>query len=531
MTATPSRRTLFRAAGLAGLVAGTGGLTACGGTRGQTGEVITSRAVLPAPFTRPLPVPRVLTPSGTEAGADLYRVTARPADAEILPGVRTRIIGYDGTFPGPTIETRSGRPVVVEHVNELPVPMVVHLHGGEVPAAHDGFPTDLVMPTGGVSLSAGRAPTHAAHGSGAMADPRADVVVGRRRYAYPMDQPGATLWYHDHRMDFTGPMVYRGLAGFHLVRDDEEDALALPRGDRELPLMIADRSFDGNGQLDYPARDPSMTREPGTHGAVEGVLGDVVLVNGVPWPQAEVDAARYRLRLLNASNARRYRLVLDPPPPSGDPFVQIGSDGGLLERPVGLAEVRMAPAERFDVLVDFAAYPVGTRVTLRNALGSGGTADVMRFVVARRAADESRVPALLRPFEVLTPAAGRRPPSVPVPARPPGRRLAARVADQRRAVRPGADAGDRGAGAGRAWRFSSDLHHPVHVHLARFQVLSRGSGGPHPTDGGWKDTVDLRPADDVEVAIRFPDLPGRYVMHCHNLEHEDMAMMAAFEVR
>jgi FtsP/CotA-like multicopper oxidase with cupredoxin domain len=81
------------------------------------------------------------------------------------------------------------------------------------------------------------------------------------------------------------------------------------------------------------------------------------------------------------------------------------------------------------------------------------------------------------------------------------------------------------------WRFSSDLHHPVHVHLAQFQVLSRGSGGPHPPDAGWKDTVDLRPADDVEVAIRFPDLPGRYVMHCHNLEHEDMAMMAAFEVR
>jgi len=332
-------------------------------------------------------------------------------------------------------------------------------------------------------------------------------------------------------MDFTGPMVYRGLAGFHLVRDDEEDALPLPRGDRELPLMIADRSFDEAGRFDYPARDPSMTREPGTIGAVEGVLGDVVLVNGVPWPLAEVDAARHRLRLLNASNARRYRLVLDPPPPSGDPFVQIGSDGGLLERPVGLADLPMAPAERFDVLVDFSAYPVGTRVTLRNALGSGATADVMQFVVARRAADDSRVPALLRPYEVLAPGPGavrrafrfRR-------GRPDdGSRHVWQINDEPfdparmlATVRPGQV---------ERWRFASDLHHPVHVHLARFQVLSRGSGGPGAADGGWKDTVDLRPADDVEVAIRFPDLPGRYVMHCHNLEHEDMAMMAAFEVR
>jgi spore coat protein A len=520
-----TRRGVLRVAGLAGLVAGTGAVAGCAdGTKGQTGELIVSGASLPAPFTRPLAVPKVLAPVRTAGGADVYRVTARMAEAEILPGLRTRIIGYDGTFPGPTLETRSGRPVVVEHVNELPVPMVVHLHGGEVPAASDGFPTDLVLPGGGPSPSAG----HGAHAS--MTDPRADVVIGSRRYAYPMDQPGATLWYHDHRMDFTGPMVYRGLAGFHLVRDDEEDALPLPRGDRELPLMIADRSFDPDGQLDYPARDPSMTRVPGTtRNAVEGVLGDVVLVNGVPWPQAEVDAARYRLRFLNGSNARRYELVLDPPPPSGAPFVQIGSDGGLLERPVGHDALRMAPAERLDVVVDFSQYPVGTQVTVRNRLGSAGTANVMRFVVARRAADDSRVPQLLRPLEVLTPPAGAV-----------RRTFRFRRGDGRGDLHwwhvngepfdPNRMLASLRPGQVERWRFSSDLHHPVHVHLGRFQVLSRGSGGPHPLDGGWKDTVDLRPADDVEVAIRFPDLPGRYVMHCHNLEHEDMAMMAAFEV-
>jgi spore coat protein A len=521
----PSRRSVL---GFAGLAAVGGALAACG-EAGQTGELRRSRAPLPEPFTLPLARPAVLAPVSTAGGVDTYRVTARQADAEILPGRRTRILGYEGTFPGPTIESRSGRATVVEHVNELGVPMVVHLHGGEVPAASDGFPTDLVLPGGaGPRLSAATS-AHAAHG--AMDDPRADVVRGSRRYRYPMDQAAATLWYHDHRMDFTGPMVYRGLAGFHLVRDDDEDALPLPRGDRELPLMITDRTFDADGRLDYPARDPSMTREPGTRtDSVEGVLGDVVLVNGVPWPEAEVDAARYRLRFLNASNARRYELVLDPPPPSGDPFTQIGSDGGLLDRPRGHSALGMAPAERFDVVVDFSAYPVGTRVTVRNTLGAGRTGDVMRFVVARKATDDSRVPALLRPFEVLTPPAGAVRRSFRFRRGDGGSggkhwwRINGEPFDPARmlaSIRPGQV---------EVWRFSSDLHHPIHVHLARFQVLSRGSHEPHALDAGWKDTVDLRPVDDVEVAIRFPDLPGRYVLHCHNLEHEDMAMMGAFEV-
>ena len=524
------RRTLLRAAGLTGLAAGAGALAGCSDTKGQTGEVVVSRARLPEPFTQPLPRPAVPAPASTAGGVDTFRVTARVADAEILPGVRTRIIGYDGTFPGPTIETRSGRPAVVEHVNELPVPIVVHLHGGEVPAASDGFPTDLVLPADGF---AGRTSAHAGSHAG-MPDARADVAVGSRRYEYPTDQPGATLWYHDHRMDFTGPMVYRGLAGFHLVRDDDEDALPLPRGDRELPLMIADRSFDEAGQLDYPAKDPTMTREPGVRDGralVAGVLGDVVLVNGVPWPQLEVDAARYRLRILNASNARRYQLVLDPPPPSGDPFTQIGSDGGLLERPVGHTALRMAPAERFDVVVDFSEYPVGTHVTVRNQLGDGGTARVMRFVVARkvgRDGDDSRVPALLRPYERLTPPAGATRRAFRFRRGSTGERHLWRINGE--AFDPNRTIATVPAGQVERWRFATDLHHPVHVHLARFQVLSRGGHDPQPSDAGWKDTVDLRPAEDVEVAIRFPAMPGRYLMHCHNLEHEDMAMMAAFEV-
>jgi FtsP/CotA-like multicopper oxidase with cupredoxin domain len=265
--------------------------------------------------------------------------------------------------------------------------------------------------------------------------------------------------------------------------------------------------------------------------AMEGVLGDVVLVNGAPWPLAEVDAARYRLRILNASNARRYRLRLDPPPPSGSPFVQIGSDGGLLSAPVAHSKLTIAPAERFDVVVDFGAYPVGTRVTLRNDLGSGRVADVMQFVVARSDRDDSSVPQRLSTIEKLdaaTQVATRSFRFGRTRADGQGQRMWAingRVFDPMRmeaVVRPGQV---------ERWRFGTDLHHPVHVHLAPFQVVSRGGRGPGPMDAGWKDTVDVRPAEHVDVLIRFPDLPGRYVMHCHNLEHEDMMMMAAFEVR
>jgi spore coat protein A len=470
----------------------------------------------------------------TDGGVDRYRVVARAAEQEILPGLRTPLLTYGGTFPGPTIESRRGRPTVVEHVNELPVPMVVHLHGAAAPASEDGFPTDLVLP-----VTAERRATHGHAGSaephaGAVHDPQAVVTRGSRTYSYPMDQRAALLWYHDHRMDFTGPMVYRGLAGLHVVRDDEEDALPLPRGERELPLVIADRSFGADGELLYPSIDPTLTTTPGVQDHVmEGVLGDVVLVNGAPWPVADVDAARYRLRILNASNARRYELVLDPPPPTGASFVQVGSDQGLLAAPVEHDTLPVAPAERFDVVVDFGAYPVGTRVSVRNALGTGGAADVLQFVVARRGRDDSAVPSVLSHVERLEDGA-------PVLTR------------SFRFTRGGVTGGDGGQRAwainGRTfdptrmdavvrpgqlerWRFGTDLHHPVHVHLAAFQVVSRGGSSPSPTDGGWKDTVDVRPAEHVDVLVRFPDLPGRYVMHCHNLEHEDMMMMSAFEVR
>ncbi|MFJ9691274.1 multicopper oxidase family protein [Kitasatospora sp. NPDC101183] len=485
---------------------------------GRPGRLLTSDLPLPDAFQVPLPVPRVLTPVLSDGAADHYEITQQVAKLEILPGVTTEAWTYGGTFPGPTVAARTGRAVVVRHRNELPVPTVVHLHGGHTPADSDGYPTDLLLPVGSTD--------HAMAGMEGMSGMSGGrTVTGERVHTYPGLQRAATLWYHDHRMGFTGPAVWRGLAGFHLLRDEEEAALPLPHGDRDLPLMLADRSFAEDGSFHYPAVDPSR---PGvTSDYANGLLGDVILVNGAPWPRLDVDRAHYRLRLLNASNTRLYRLELDPQPSGGDALVQIGSDGGLLAAPLAHDAIEIAPAERFDVVVDFSRYAPGTRVRLLNRFGSGRTAEVMRFDVTSRAvADDARVPDTLSAVPPLDPNAVtvtrdfafRR-------SRGDGWTINGDPYE------PGRDLAAPALGATELWRFSTDLHHPVHVHLDQFQVYGRNGKEPGPYDAGWKDTVDLRPAETAEVLVRFTDYAGTYMLHCHNLEHEDMAMMADFTVQ
>ncbi|MEV6923318.1 multicopper oxidase domain-containing protein [Dactylosporangium sp. NPDC051485] len=542
-------RSVTRRAVLGGL----GGLVLAGGAglgvrawqqRGATGpdgpfqenplvsglQQLKSEIPLPARYRLPLVVPPVLTPT-VDGPRDRYEITQKVATQEIVPGLRTQIWGYDGRFPGPTIVSRRGRPTVVRHRNELPVPTVVHLHGGHTPAESDGYPTDLVLPGSGappVPAPSVPAPLGSPSGSAhhGAHDPGAVVTTLTRDYTYPMEQPAATLWYHDHRMDFTGPSVWRGLAGFHLVRDDEEERLPLPGADRELPLMIVDRAFAADGSLSYPALDPDLIHTPGVQEPyTQGVLGDVTLVNGVPWPVHEVTAVRYRLRILNASNARVYDLALRAP--NGPlPIVQIGSDGGLLATPVRHDSLTVAPAERFDVVVDFSGVKPGQLVELVNLAGSGPTASVMAFRVTASARDDSAVPDTLAVVEPVDPS------SVTVH----------RAFDFHRGTMygwtingqyfdPTAPVFDTTLGTAEIWTFTSDYHHPVHVHLSSFRVLSRGGGPPGPYDAGLKDTVFVNGAEKVSVLVRFTDYPGRFLLHCHNLEHEDMAMMATFRVR
>jgi spore coat protein A len=470
-----------------------------------TGELLASELPLPERFRVPLPIPPVARPVKVTAGTDHYVVTQHAATVELIPGTKTGIWGYDGIFPGPTFRGRRGRRMVVTVRNELPVPTSTHLHGGVTPAESDGFPTDLILP-------AGYSPAPPGHHSAAGRH-----HDGTRDYHYPMTQRAATLWYHDHRMDFTGPQVWRGLAGLFLVTDEVEDALPLPRDDRDLPLLICDRSFGADGSLTYPQRD--MTR-PGADGMFHaGIFGDVILVNGAPWPRAEVAAVRHRLRLVNGSNARRYRLSL-----SAGTITQIGSDAGLLTTALPREDVLLAPGERCDVIADFTGLPAGTEVTMGNALGEGPAADVMRFVITGPGADDSRIPERLSALPVLekTRAVTER----QFDFRFGGGRWT--INDQ--PYDPAATLCSVREGTVELWRFTSDFHHPVHVHMAHFQVLSRGAAGPDPGDAGWKDTVDVRPYETVQVLVDFTGHRGRYMLHCHNLEHEDMAMMANFDI-
>ena len=525
---------LVGGAGLA-LSSSTSASSPLGRATGTTGNLLRSRAQLPKPFTSPLLVPPVLKPvrtdsweRGSRAPTDYYEITHKEGKAEILPELTTALWGYDGIFPGPTIESRSGRKIVVRYHNKLPVPVTTHLHGGKTPPGSDGYPTDLILPKSSSSHTHHEHPAH----------PGWSFHRASKDYVYPLEQRAATLWYHDHRMDFTGPQVWRGLAGFHIIRDDEEDDLPLPKGEKDVPLMICDRSFGEGGSFLYPSLDPSLRGKPGVkRNYMDGVLGDTILVNGVPWPFMEVSNTRYRFRILNASNARRYRLALDPGPSDGLPFVQVGSDGGLLGAPISHRTIPIAQAERFDVVIDFSKYPVGTKVTLKNLLGSGTTSRVMRFHVVRKEKERSAVPERLSDMGEFK-ALGESKALGASNARPT-RKFSFTLAPHNghlvwtingKVFSPSRIDARPKLGSTEIWELMTDVHHPVHIHLVHFKVLSRNGGRPRPTDAGWKDTVDLRPGEVARVVPRFRGYKGRYVFHCHNLEHEDMMMMANFEV-
>ncbi|AKU16368.1 multicopper oxidase family protein [Luteipulveratus mongoliensis] len=498
-----SRRALILGGGALALVPG---LAACGEQTGSTGTVLKSSAPLPQPYT--VPFTRPPAARSTQHGAPAYELVARPADVEILPGRKTRILGYDGTFPGPTITARAGQQTTVRLRNDLPVPTVMHLHGGVTPSTEDGYPTDLVQPRN----PAARRQLH-----GGLA---ARTVIGERTYTYPLRQRAAPLWYHDHTMDFTGPNVYAGLAGMFLVHDDEDDALPLPRGERDVPLIICDRAFGPDGELSYPALSANQKAHGVRDSYLGGVLGDVVLVNGRPWPLMQVDQARYRFRVLNASNARRFSISMD----HGVDLVQVGTDQGLLPAPQRERSLTLAPAERVDVVVDFSTVPVGTRVTMRNGFGSGGAGQVMQFQIARKAKDDSRIPARLSTVEPLRETASMVTRDLhfalgkATDGHPHGEWSVNGItfADGKDIARPRLGTVER-------WRISSDVHHPVHPHMVRMQLYGK-------PELGWKDTIDVVPGDAVEVLVQVEGYRGRYVMHCHNLEHEDMAMMVHFTV-
>lgn len=465
------------------------------------------------PFRVPLPIPPILQPTRTDNTTDYYEITQKEGQVEILPGLPTPIWGYNGIFPGPTIAVRSGRQVVVRHRNELPVPVVVHLHGGKTPPESDGYPTDLILPAD----SNHAATAHTGHTT------VGGIGQGFKDYTYPNEQPSATLWYHDHRDMFTGAQVYKGLVGFYLIHDAIEDELPLPKGDKDIPLMITDHIFNEDGSFFYPSLDPTLHEEGLEDGYHEGVQGDTILVNGAPFPFLEVSNTRYRFRILNASNRRIYKLALEPS--EGAAFIQIGSDAGLLSAPVSQTELIIAPAERFDVVIDFSRYAIGTQVVLKNLDGEGQVSQVMRFDVVRVQPDDSTIPDQLSPnVESLDPSQAEVTRRVILTRAGKRFRINGKEFDSDRVeIRPRLNSTE-------IWEVFADIPHPFHLHLANFQVLSRNNQNPASTDVGWKDTVRVGPREMVRIIARFTPYRGKYIYHCHMLEHEDLGMMDNFEV-
>ena len=432
-----------------------------------------------APFQVPLRIPSVLAPR-KEGDRDVYTVTMRRTRREILPGKRTPIWSFDGEFPGPTIKAQRGREVVVNRINNLGVPTTIHLHGGKVSPQNDGQPLDLIHP--GES----------------------------KRYHYPNDQEAATLWYHDHTHHNSSRNNYMGLSGLYIIEDPEEEELNLPHGRYDIPLIFQDRAFKRDGTFRF--RDHH-----------DDVVGNRFLVNGRPRPFLKVANRKYRFRLLNASNSRGYTLGLA----SGMPLVQIATDGGLLPAPAPTPSIRLWPSERAEVVIDFSLYPVGTQIVLHD-ISSGATSPrpLLRFDVDREEADDSSLPLTFRTIERLTGGGVERSFDLRFDLDKQRWVINGRTFDPRRVdLKPK-------LGETEVWTFtnSSSATHPMHVHLGRMQIMERSNMALEPGDLGWKDTVRVDPSATVKVAVRFEGFTGRYMLHCHNLAHEDHSMMALMKV-
>jgi spore coat protein A len=433
-------------------------------------------AAAPAPFQTDLQVPPTLLPVSSTPTRDTYQLDIREGLAEIVPGTQTPIYGYDGVYPGPTIRARKDRTTVVNVHNGLRFEQNIHVHGGLVPANVDGYPMDLIAP--------------------------ADSYT----YTYPNTQDAATLWYHDHAHGVTAQTLYYGLSGFYLIEDDLTDELALPREDFDVPLLIADRTFNADGSLKY------------TVNLDEGFLGDTIVVNGSVSPRMAVRRAIYRLRFLNGSNAREYLLQLG----DGRPIYQIADDGRLLAKPVLRPSIPLSPAERVEVLVDFRDYKAGTELVLKNTLGVDATANVMRFDVVGTSTVSGRIPAGLRPAESIpAPVADRTWDLMFSSSGAPMWQISGSGFDVDRIdARPKLGTTERWAFVNRSARV-----HPMHLHGVHFRVIDRTSGPIHEADRGWKDTFPVLPGETVTVQPYFAPNPGLFVFHCHNLEHQDQSMM------
>jgi len=520
-----------------------------------------------ASYVTPLSIPPIVGPPGGGAPVLIHMRPFRHRAHRDLPAAM--MWGYNGMWPGPTIEVRKSQQISVKWSNHLPkkhflpldysihgagrnvpqVRTVTHVHGARVMPESDGYPDAWVTSDGRYGPMRAADPCH-----------------------YPNDQPATTLWYHDHAIGITRLNVYAGLAGFYVIRDPEEESLNLPRGPYEVPLMIQDRSFAADGTLLYP---PARN---GTHPAwMQEFFGNAICVNGKAAPFLEVEPRKYRFRMVNGSNSRFYHLTLVPADASGKPtgkpadappFLQIGSDGGLLPAPLRMHYLIFSPGERFDVVIDFSRHRGANLALINDAAAPysrGGEivpSDVMLFKVTKSlsGADTSVVPETLVPFSALDPAQAVRERTLALTEmdRPADGYTMIGLLDNKHWDDPITE--NPKAGSMEIWSFANTTGdvHPMHLHLVRFQVLNRQpfdakaylqtgkllfTNIPIPPESNerpaWKDTIKTYAGYVTRVVARF-DLPAgtlakpgdefRYVWHCHLLEHEDNEMMRPFNI-
>jgi spore coat protein A len=518
-----------------------------------------------ASYVTPLAIPPVIRPGAAPIQIHMHPFRHR-AHRDLASAA---MWGYNGMWPGPTFEVRKGQAISVKWLNQLPtrhflpldytihgagqavpeVRTVTHVHGAQVMPDSDGYPDAWVTSDGRSGSVRPASPCH-----------------------YPNDQRATSLWYHDHALGITRLNVYAGLAGFYLIRDAEEDSLNLPSGAYEIPLMIQDRSFGADGSLLYP---PAPN---GTHPVwMQEFFGNVICVNGKVAPFFEVEPRKYRFRMVNGSNSRFYHMTMVPADASGKPsgksadappFIQIGSDGGLLPAPLKMHYLIFSPGERFDIVIDFSEHK-GANLALTNdapaPYARGGEivpSDVMLFKVSKplSGSDSTSLPETLPPFPALDAAHAVRERTLALTEmdRPSDGYTMIGLLNQKHWNDPITE--DPKAGSMEIWSFANTTGdvHPMHLHLVQFQVLNRQpfdtqtylqtgklvfTGRPMPPESNerpaWKDTIKTYSGYVTRIIARF-DLPAgtqakagdefRYVWHCHVLEHEDNEMMRPYKI-
>jgi FtsP/CotA-like multicopper oxidase with cupredoxin domain len=445
-----------------------------------------------APVSAAFAHPPLLKNTSTQPGTVEVTITAAPARLTLKPGITTDVFAYNGSSPGPTLEAKEGDRVIVHFRNDLAEPTTVHWHGIHLPASQDGSPFDPV-PAG-----------------------------GRRDYTFTIPRGSAgTYWYHPHLHHRTGYQIAKGLVGAIIVRALDDP---LPKSIPERLLILTDQRFRPDGSIDLP--DPQSLQ--GRIDEENGREGDVFFVNGQVMPTLSIRPNEVqRWRIINASAARVFKLSIPK-----QTFLHVGSDGGLFEKPVELTDIVVANSERVELLVRGIGTP-GSRTVLQSL-------PYDRYIPQTRPKDWNRAIDLLR--IQLTTDAPVAPVTIPAVLRRITPLDTARASARRVVTFSQGMINNRHfdfsrvdfttkLGATEIWKVENlvGMDHPFHMHGFQFQVIER-NGKPEPFPS-WKDAVNVRRQETVRFVVRFDDFPGKWMFHCHILNHEDQGMMGILEVK